>query len=118
RRVVENAFGILANRFQIILTTMQHNAETVELIVQTCMVLHNFMRTRYPILQNRYLDRPGVNGAMRPGQWRRDQDLTDTEYQNVVAGSRASKKGKMQRNLLKHWCNSPAGSVPWQDDMI
>ncbi|MCP3679004.1 MAG: transposase family protein, partial [Gammaproteobacteria bacterium] len=118
RRVVENAFGILANRFQVILTTMQHNAETVELIVRTCLVLHNFMRTQFPVLQNCYLDHPGPDGTTRPGQWRQDKDLTDTEYQNVVAGSRASKKGKIQRNLLKHWCNSPAGSVPWQDDMI
>ncbi|XP_034042938.1 protein ALP1-like [Thalassophryne amazonica] len=29
RRVVENAFGILANRFQVLLTTMQHSPRTV-----------------------------------------------------------------------------------------
>ncbi|XP_041367086.1 uncharacterized protein LOC121381797 [Gigantopelta aegis] len=48
RRVVENAFGILANRFQILLTTMQHHPSTVKIIVKACIVLHNLMRTRYP----------------------------------------------------------------------
>ncbi|KAJ8035718.1 hypothetical protein HOLleu_19481 [Holothuria leucospilota] len=53
RRVVENAFGILANRFQVLLTTMQHHAETVRLIVKACILLHNVMHSRYPVLQNR-----------------------------------------------------------------
>ena len=33
RRVVENAFGILANRFQVHLSTMQQQPETAKLIV-------------------------------------------------------------------------------------
>ncbi|XP_076029145.1 uncharacterized protein LOC143017992 [Oratosquilla oratoria] len=50
RRVVENAFGIMVNRFQVMLATMQHHADTVRLIVKACMVLHNLMRSRYPML--------------------------------------------------------------------
>ena len=46
RRVVENAFGILANRFQVLLSTMQHHPSTVKLIVKACLILHNLMRTR------------------------------------------------------------------------
>ena len=34
RRVVENVFGILANHFQILLTTMQHHPSTVKIIVK------------------------------------------------------------------------------------
>lgn len=116
RRVVENAFGILVNRFQVLLTTMQHNAATVRLIVKACVLLHNLMRTRYPTLQNRLLDREQSNGDIEPGEWRIGRNLYDTEH--VQAPNRASKEGKMQRNLIKHWCNSPAGAVPWQDRMI
>ncbi|CAH1248880.1 HARBI1 [Branchiostoma lanceolatum] len=47
RRVVENAFGILSNRFQVMPTTMKHQPSTVKLIVTTCVVLHNLMRIRY-----------------------------------------------------------------------
>ena len=78
RRVVENAFGILANRFQVLLTTMQHHAETVRLIVKACILLHNVMRSRYPVLQNRLLDRNLQDGQMEPGAWRRGQNLADT----------------------------------------
>lgn len=116
RRVVENAFGILANRFQILLTTMQHHHETVRTIVEACCILHNLMRTRYPVLQNRLVDRAQPDGNLQPGAWREGQNLEDTI---VVQGpNTASRDGKRQRNLLKHWCNSPAGLVDWQERMV
>ena len=116
RRVVENAFGILANRFQVLLTTMQHDPGTVRRIVEACCILHNLMRTRYPVLQNKLVDRKQKNGEMEPGEWRKGRNLVDTV--DVQGPNRASRDGKMQRNLLRHWCNSPAGSVEWQDRMI
>ena len=69
RRVVENAFGILAQRFQVFLTTMQHSPETIQLSAKACMLLHNLMRTRYPGLQNQDLDREDANRDLVPGAW-------------------------------------------------
>ena len=37
RRVVENAFGILSNRFQVLMSTMQHHPSTIRLIVTNNM---------------------------------------------------------------------------------
>jgi hypothetical protein len=117
RRVVDNAFGILANRFQVLLTTMQHHPSTVKLIVVACMVLHNMMRIRYPGLQNQQLDRAeNQNRQLVLGAWRQGLNLTD--IQRVTGPNTASKDGKKQRNLIKHWVNSPAGEVPWQDRVI
>ena len=42
-RVVENAFGIMANRFGCLLTAMSQNPETVTSIVLACCTLHNIM---------------------------------------------------------------------------
>ncbi len=117
RRVVENAFGILANRFQVLLTTMNQAPSTVRLIVKACMVLHNLMIIRYPGIQNAQLDRAeGQNRPFTPGSWRRSRNVEDTHV--AQGNNRLSKEGKKQRNLLKHWVNSPAGDVPWQDMMI
>ena len=117
RRVVENAFGILANRFQVLLITMQHHPSTVKVIVKACTVLHNLMRIRYPGLQNQQLDRAeNMYRDFIPGAWRQDRDLQDTH--TVAGNNNSTKKGKKQRNLLKHWDNSTVGAVPWQDRMI
>ena len=71
RGLTENAFGILANSFQILLTTMQHHPSTVKITVKACIVLHNVMRMRYPTLQNQQLDRAeNVNIDFIPGAWR------------------------------------------------
>ncbi|XP_066285736.1 uncharacterized protein [Branchiostoma lanceolatum] len=116
-RVVENAFGILSNRFQVMLTTMKHEPSTVKLIVTTCVVLHNLMRIRYPALQDEELDQAeNADGEFVAETWRDGRNLQDTI--DVAGPNRATRDGKMQRNLIKHWLNSEAGSVPWQDDMI
>ena len=80
RRVVKNAFGILANRFQVLLTTMCHHADTVRLIVKACILLHNVMRSHYPVLQNRLVDNQGQDGRMQPGAWRAGQNQSFTDF--------------------------------------
>ncbi|XP_054763663.2 uncharacterized protein LOC129270291 [Lytechinus pictus] len=117
RRVVENAFGILSNRFQVLLTTMQQQPATVKLIVTACIILHNLMRTRYPGMQNQQLDRAeNLGHDYVPGAWRSCLNMQDTI--SVAGSNTSSREGKRQRNLIKHWVNSEAGAVPWQDKMI
>ncbi|XP_061670739.1 uncharacterized protein LOC133498203 [Syngnathoides biaculeatus] len=116
RCVVENAFCILANSFQVLLTTMSHSPATVRVIVITCLCLHNLMRIRYPRQENIRMDREDDNHQVIRGQWRKQHYLEDTI--NVRGPNVNNREGKRQSNLLKHWCNSEAGAVPWQLDMI
>lgn len=44
---VENAFGILSNRFRIFHTPISVNLEAIDKIVMATCVLHNFLRRRY-----------------------------------------------------------------------
>ena len=95
---------------------MGHSPSTVRLIVKTCCVLHNLMRIRYPTMQNALVDNEDDRGNLVEGEWRLDRNMEDT--QNVQAHNVANREGKKFRNTIKHWCSSPAGSVPWQDRMV
>ena len=116
RRVVENAFGILANRFRCLLTTIGTTPETAVKIVKACLCLHNLMRERYPNLQNADLDIEDNQHNVRPGAWRTDAVMREVEA--AGRGPRQTAEGKRQRVYLMKYFNSPAGSVPWQDVII
>lgn len=116
RRIVENGFGILANRFRCLLTTLQQDTQVVNSVVLACVCLHNLMRMRYPGLQNALLDREEQDHALVPGAWREERLLQ--EMDNVTGPTSETRRGKRQRLLLKHYYNSPVGAVPWQRDMI
>ncbi|XP_035660672.1 putative nuclease HARBI1 [Branchiostoma floridae] len=116
RRVVENAFGILASRFRVLLTTMNVLQRNAECITKACLVMHNIMRDRFPALQNEELDQD-VEGMVVPGSWRDAGVLRDC-HQEGATGERASRKGRMLRQYLMHYVNNEAGSVPWQEEAI
>jgi hypothetical protein len=50
RRIVENAFGILAHRFQCLLTTLQMNPEAVQTLVMACIFLHRNQISRVCVM--------------------------------------------------------------------
>jgi len=115
RRIVENAFGILANRFQCLLTTLQVGPVAAKTLVMACVTLHNLMRIRYPGLQNRALDREGEDHNVIRGAWRDEGVLQDVA--SVTGPTQASREAKRQRVYLKHYYNN-IGAVPWQRDMV
>ena len=45
RRVFENAFDILVNRFRVFLTTINLSPENVKKIIVASVALHNYLRT-------------------------------------------------------------------------
>lgn len=59
RRIVENAFGILANRFRIFMKPIALSPENVELTVLAACSLHNFLRGRRCLGRNVCLP-PGI----------------------------------------------------------
>ena len=116
RRVIENSFGILAHRWRCMMGTMQQDPHRARVIVMAAMCLHNFVRLRYPGLQNNDLDQEDEAGNNIPGAWRNDRVLQDVIQ--AVGGNIANREGKRIRAYLKHYYNSEVGRLPWQDDMI
>ena len=117
RRVVENAFGIMAMRWQILLCTIQIKPERAQLMVQCIVCLHNLCRTRYPALAPGVLDREDEHGNVIPGEWRNQQELEPVARGSVRALNPTT-AAKNLRQSLTDYVNSPEGSVPWQNDKI
>ena len=73
------------------------------------------MQIRYPSVQNADLDREDEDHNLVPGAWRQDGQLLGFFDAGMHNMGRAAKD---QRDYLKAFYNSPAGSVPWQNDML
>lgn len=116
RRVVENAFGILANRFRCLLSAISIDVENVPVLVRTCVMLHNFLRTRNPGGDADVEDHEDEHHNLIPGAWRNDVNLLDMNQRQ--GGNRDTREAKRQRLYLKHYINSPRGSVPWQEHRL
>ncbi len=113
RRVSENAFGIMANRWRCLLKPQEQNPKIVESIVSACCCLHNLCCIWYP--GNPPLDRDNANHEVIPGEWRDNADLTELQSLRGNVGTRVARR---QRLYLKKYYSSQAGAVPWQNDMV
>ena len=98
RRCVENAFGILVNRFRCLLGAMMQNTETVKIIVMDCICVHNLLRILAPGDQNALLDRENDDHNIVPGSWRDGAPMDDMEER--LAGNHTTRAAKIQRPYL------------------
>lgn len=108
RRIVENAFGILASRFRILLKTINLSPEKVSTIVLTCCYLHNFLREKKCNNMNRVTDEmeptePNCDGSHLV-------NLAPTMIRN------ASNHAKDVRDKFCEYFNT-VGTVPWQNEI-
>lgn len=117
RRVVENAFGILANRLRVFLTTISLDPEHVDYVILASCILHNFL------IENQsnhytppsYTDNEDGSHRLVSGQWRSEQN-TLTEVESTRSRN-ATHEAKRQRESLKSYFNF-VGAVSWQNEMI
>ena len=121
RRVVENSFGILANRFRVFMTPLSLDPAKVENIVLTCCCLHNFLCS---VNQSTYAPRRSFDeedtetNNISPGEWRQEpqpQGMLPLEKQG---SNRTSSNARGVRDYLTMYFNSPRGSVSWQSKIV
>lgn len=119
RRVVENAFGILAARFRVFHTTVNTSTAKVEDVVLGSVVLHNFLRRNGSYITNTSVDEEDTtNGTVIGGEWRGDLPPTKT-YANLqqLSARKLTEEGKKSReDYLEYFCGT--GAVEWQDKMV
>ena len=123
RRVVENAFGILANRFRIFKTPIPLSPEKVEVIVMACCCLHNYLRTQtsacgiYTPRGSLDYEDPQSHEVI-PGAWRQAGAPQGLVPPPRLRGCRQLAAAKFYRDYLVEYFNSPGGAVSWQGNMI
>ena len=115
RRVVENAFGILASRFRVFLTTTKLSPGKVTYMTLASCCLHNFMVDNNKHTYTSVHDTEGGDHTFVPGAWRADSVLNS--LQPCTTNRNPTRNAKEQRHILTNFF-SGAGAVPWQDNMI
>ncbi|XP_024872038.1 uncharacterized protein LOC112454723 isoform X2 [Temnothorax curvispinosus] len=120
RRVVENAFGLLASVFRVFRRPKMLNVENAEIITTACIYLHNFLRksTTSKALYSPQgtFDTDTRDGNIIPGSWRSiTQD--DIGMKNLKRGRarRSTLEAKEVRDEFMRYFTSDEGHVPWQD---
>lgn len=105
RRVVENAFGILAQRWRVFFRPINCKLELVNKIVKATTVLHNFIGSKGNLLS--------------VGTPEEIIEAYNTSWKPIPRyGTQASKEAVQIRNHFVKYFNSEEGSVPWQWDHI
>ena len=105
RRVVENAFGILVNRFRILMGNMQLQPDQVCDVVMACCALHNFLRST---VADASCHTEGTSGETS------EQETVDFfTHEKRLSGSSYNAASKEIRDKLAPYFVGQ-GQVPWQ----
>ncbi|XP_008180145.1 uncharacterized protein LOC103311933 [Acyrthosiphon pisum] len=117
RRIVENAFGILSSRFQILLKEINLCPEKATLIVLTCTHLHNYLRMKKveSYYQGGFDVENTMTGEMVNADWKSDRLLLPLQQ---LSGRNTTVSAKEIRLNFSQYFNSEQGAVPWQNDSI
>ena len=103
RKVVEIAFGILANWWRIFHRRIYLNPNNVPTVVKATVLLHNILTVPADIVCTEVIN----NRAEIPH---------DTFQDLANVGSRPAKAANDVRNYFTEYINSATGSVEWQND--
>lgn len=104
RRTVENAFGILTQKFRIYNRRIQASPENADYIILSTCILHNFIR-KY--------EGYGLRMAEASRDSRNNEDR-DGLSRLPLQGGNATKNAFDVRDLFKDYFNSEYGSVSWE----
>jgi hypothetical protein len=117
RRIVENAFGILSCRFQLLRRAIGVNPDLVQSIVMACCILHNFLcvHGRNTYIPTGSVDQENDNGDVILAAWRENDILPPLQRDSQKKTSEYAKK---LRNCISDYFVSKEGQVPWQYKQI
>lgn len=119
RRVIENAFGILTQRWRILRKSIIANVNTCEDMTKAVVVLHNYLQASeedIPETERGYcgmgmVDREDGEGNVVPGPWRQEAALPSVRR---LGTNNSTREAQQNRNTLASYFMSDVGCLPWQ----
>lgn len=116
RRVIENTFGILVNRWRLLRTMVTAKVENIDVFVKAIVCLHNFAKRELESAGNTQYCPPGfVDTDVHRGSWH--DEIQPLQSVGRLSANRASQLVYRMRNNLKDFFVSDAGQVPWQNNV-
>ena len=120
---MENAFGILANRWRVFRAPINLAPEKVEVIVLAACCLHNYLRsksaTRQIYTPHDIVDHEDeLSGTVVPGAWRADLPSQSMLPVNPCGSNFYSAEAKDVRKEFEDFFVSDAGAVSWQQRVL
>ncbi|CAK1590979.1 unnamed protein product [Parnassius mnemosyne] len=119
RRIVENAFGIMASRFRVYRKPISVSLDKTDSIIKATCALHNWLRTNLI-----YMNTPELvdgedfsSGTIRNGSWRSIPTAGVDELMTPLSSNNYSRNAKDLRDRYADYFVGP-GKVSWQDRMI
>lgn len=108
RRMSENAFAILVQKFRIFFRRLQGKPENITTVILAACTLHNFIRQNEGSNMAALENNDGIESTTIAGRACIFQDLP-----RLRGGS--TREAFAVRDKLKDFFNSPVGSVEWQE---
>ncbi|KAL3214899.1 hypothetical protein MRX96_006990 [Rhipicephalus microplus] len=122
RRLIENAFGIMSNRWRILRRAFRASETTTENIIRAYVVLHNFILQESPharLTYNSpgYVDHEDWQGSCMEGAWRDGDDDPSIFREPTASGCHSARVAiDVREKLAKFFMNE--GQVPWQERIV
>jgi hypothetical protein len=123
RRIVENAFGLLASVFKIFHKPLNVKPSTVEDITLACAYLHNFLSRNSAAKQLH--SPPGTRdfentdeGTVIEGEWRREIQNDSGMVRLARTPRNPGNDTKKIRDKFMNYFMSNEGRVSWQDKYL
>lgn len=117
RRTIENAFGILSNRWRIYKRPIKLKEENIDHVIKATICLHNYLMEKS---KNHYcpvglIDTEDWQGRMLLGNWRSENNGF-IPLQRVGTNFYSQQAKEIRKKLTNYFINS--GNVSWQHSIV
>jgi hypothetical protein len=114
RRVSENAFGTLEQRFHVFGRPTELKVSTIDLVIRSACYLHNWLRmTSSDYISMGCGDYEDIDTrTFHEGHWRAQRDLGLAPVRNIASSNYSASAAHLRYQYADYF--SGAGSVPWQ----